>query len=159
VFLFDGSIRDNIHDGNKTATDAEVEEAARRASLTEALRDMPKGLDTPVGPNGRSLSGGQKQRVGIARALLKQAKLYIFDEATSALDGDNERAIMQTLVSELPGKTILFITHRGSTLAYVDKAMLLEKGELVAFGSVKALQAEHSRFRSLFNLDEVKDIT
>lgn len=157
VFLFDGSIRDNIRDGHSEATDAEIEEAAHRASLTDVLGDMPNGLDTSVGPNGRSLSGGQKQRVGIARALVKNAKIYIFDEATSALDGDNERAIMQTLVSELPGKTILFITHRGATLAYVSRAMLLEKGRLLAFDRVAALQGDDSRFRSLFNLGTVED--
>jgi ABC-type multidrug transport system fused ATPase/permease subunit len=159
VFLFDGSIRDNIRDGHSEATDAEIEEAAHRASLTDVLGDMPNGLDTSVGPNGRSLSGGQKQRVGIARALVKNAKIYIFDEATSALDGDNERAIMQTLVRELPGKTILFITHRGATLAYVSRAMLLEKGRLLAFDSVAALQGDDSRFRSLFNLGTVEDET
>lgn len=159
VFLFDGSIRDNIRDGHSEATDAEIEEAAHRASLTDVLGDMPNGLDTSVGPNGRSLSGGQKQRVGIARALVKNAKIYIFDEATSALDGDNERAIMQTLVRELPGKTILFITHRGATLAYVSRAMLLEKGRLLAFDRVAALQGDDSRFRSLFNLGTVEDET
>jgi len=157
VFLFDGSIRDNIRDGHSQATDAEIEEAAHRASLTDVLGDMPNGLETSVGPNGRSLSGGQKQRVGIARALVKNAKIYIFDEATSALDGDNERAIMQTLVTELPGKTILFITHRGATLAYVNRAMLLEKGRLLAFDNVAALQGDDSRFRSLFNLGTVED--
>lgn len=157
VFLFDGSIRDNIRDGHSAATDAEIEEAAHRASLTDVLGDMPNGLDTSVGPNGRSLSGGQKQRVGIARALVKNAKIYIFDEATSALDGDNERAIMQTLVTELPDKTILFITHRGATLAYVNRAMLLEKGRLLAFDRVAALQGVDSRFRSLFNLGTVDD--
>ena len=155
VFLFDGSIRENIRDGNPDATDAQVEDAARKAALNEVLGNMPKGLDTQVGPNGRSLSGGQKQRVGIARALAKDAQIYIFDEATSALDGDNERAIMQNLIAELTGKTIVFVTHRGSTLQYVDRAMILEDGFLMGFDTINALQSAHPNFRSLFNLDPV----
>ena len=90
-------------------------------------------------------------------ALVKNAKIYFFDEATNALDGDDERAIMQTLVTELPDKTILFIMNRGATLAYVNRAMLLEKGRLLAFDRVAALQGVDSRFRSLFNLGTVDD--
>lgn len=153
VFLFDGTIRDNIRDGNPDASDTDIEEAARRASLSEVLGNMPKGLDTKVGPNGSALSGGQKQRVGIARALAKNAEVFIFDEATSALDGDNERSIMENLVDGLEGKTILFITHRVSTLGYVDKVLHMQDGKLKGFDTVDALQATDQDFRSLFNLD------
>lgn len=152
VFLFDGTIRDNIRDGDPTASDEKIEEMAKRASLAEVLGDLPKGLDTTVGPNGRSLSGGQKQRVGIARALAKDASIFIFDEATSALDGDNERSIMQGIVSRLPDKTVIFITHREATLKYVDRVLHMKGGKLVGFDTYEALQANDPDFRSLFNL-------
>ncbi len=154
VFLFDGSIKDNIRDGNPDATDAEIERAAHQASLTDVLGSLPKGLDTQVGPNGKSLSGGQKQRVGIARALARDAQILIFDEATSALDGDNERSIMQSLVSGVEGKTVLFITHRISTLSYVDRVLYMQDGKLKAFDDVEALQSNDPDFRSLFNMDD-----
>jgi ABC-type multidrug transport system fused ATPase/permease subunit len=152
VFLFDGTIRDNIRDGNPDATDAEIEEAARRAQLESVLTALPAGLDSPVGPNGSNLSGGQKQRVGIARALAKNAKIYIFDEATSALDVENERLIMETVVRELQGATVLFVTHRPSTLNYVDRVLMLDAGQIVAFDSHEALERENERYQTLFNL-------
>jgi ABC-type multidrug transport system fused ATPase/permease subunit len=154
VFLFDGTIRDNIRDGCPEATDEEIELAAHRASLTDVLGNLPKGLDTTVGPNGKSLSGGQKQRVGIARALAKDAQVFIFDEATSALDGDNERYIMESIVEGLGGKTVLFITHRESTLKYVDRVLHMQGGELVGFDSIEVLRASDPDFRSLFNMDD-----
>jgi len=152
VFLFDGTIRENIRDGYPDATDAEIEEAARRAQLESFLETLPDGLDSPVGPHGSSLSGGQKQRVGIARALAKKAKVYIFDEATSALDVENERRIMQTLVDELKDVTVLFVTHRPSTLGYVDRVMMLDGGALVAFDRPDRLALENDRYRTLFDL-------
>jgi ABC-type multidrug transport system fused ATPase/permease subunit len=154
VFLFDGTIRDNIRDGHPDATDEDIETAAHRASLTDVLGNLPKGLDTQVGPNGKSLSGGQKQRVGIARALAKDAQVFIFDEATSALDGDNERSIMQNIVAGLDDKTVLFITHRVSTLKYVDRVLHMQDGALVGFDSMEKLQLSDPNFRSLFNLDD-----
>lgn len=152
VFLFDGTIRDNIRDGNPDATEEEIEAAARLAQLHGVMSGLPNGLETRVGPNGSALSGGQKQRVGIARALAKRAKIYIFDEATSALDVENEHLIMEALQCELQGITVLFITHRASTLAYVDRVLMLEAGELVAFDSHDRLQRNNKRYRTLFNL-------
>jgi ABC-type multidrug transport system fused ATPase/permease subunit len=152
VFLFDGTIRDNIRDGNPEATDGEIEEAARRAQLAGVLAALPDGLDSPVGPNGSNLSGGQKQRVGIARALAKNAKIYIFDEATSALDVENERLIMETVVRELQGATVLFVTHRPSTLNYVDRVLMLDAGQIVAFDRHETLKRENERYQTLFNL-------
>jgi ABC-type multidrug transport system fused ATPase/permease subunit len=114
VFLFDGTIRANIRDGNPDATDEDVADAARRAQLDSVISALPNGHDNKVGPNGNMLSDGQKHRVGIARALAKNAKVYIFDEVTSALDVENERLIMETVTRELEGATILFVTHRPS---------------------------------------------
>ncbi len=153
VFLFEGSIRDNIRDGNPQATDEQVERAARIAALSDIIDKSDKGLDTQVGPNGVSLSGGQKQRVGIARALVRDAKVFIFDEATSALDGDNERKIMLNLMEEMPGRTILFVTHRASTLQYVDRVLLLDNGHLVAFDTPENLARDSAYYRDLFHID------
>lgn len=152
VFLFDGTIRDNLRDGNPNASDEELERAARLAQLSDLIDRLPEGLDSRVGPNGSALSGGQKQRVGIARALAKGAKIYIFDEATSALDVENERAIMKMLQNELASATILFVTHRPSTLAFVDRILMLDNGELVGFDTARNLEASKPQYRTLFNL-------
>lgn len=157
VFLFDGSIRENIRDGNPAASDEEIEHVARIAALSDIIEKFEDGLDTQVGPNGMSLSGGQKQRVGIARALAKDAKILIFDEATSALDGENERKIMSNLLEEIPGRTILFVTHRASTLQYVDRVLLLESGHLLAFDTPTQLARDSAYFRDLFHIDENRD--
>lgn len=152
VFLFDGTIRENIRDGNPAATDAEIEDAAKRAQVTTFTDKLDKGLDTPIGANGSNLSGGQKQRIGIARALVKHAKVYIFDEATSALDGENERAIMSATLGQDVGSTTLFITHRPSTLEWVDRIMVMEDGQLVGFDSHANLVRDSEAYRTLFNL-------
>lgn len=150
VFLFDGTLRDNIRDGKSDATDAEIEIAAQRAQLGDFLASQELGLETPVGPNGRFLSGGQKQRVGIARALVKQAKVLVFDEATSALDVENERRIMNMLRDELQDPTVFFVTHRPATLAYVDRVLMLKAGEVVGFDTKLALETENAAFHELF---------
>lgn len=152
VFLFDGTIRENIRDGNPNATDAQIEDAAQRAQVAAFASKLSKGLDTPIGANGSSLSGGQKQRIGIARALVKHAKVYIFDEATSALDGENERAIMASTLGQEKGSTTLFVTHRPSTLEWVDRIMVLEDGQLVGFDSHANLVETSEAYRTLFNL-------
>ncbi|MFY0620866.1 MAG: ABC transporter ATP-binding protein [Pelagimonas sp.] len=150
VFLFDGTLRDNIRDGKSDATDTEIEIAAQRAQLGDFLASQELALDTPVGPNGRFLSGGQKQRVGIARALVKQAKVLVFDEATSALDVENERRIMNMLRDELRDPTVFFVTHRPATLAYVDRVLMLKAGEVVGFDTKLALETENAAFHELF---------
>ncbi|WP_116131623.1 ABC transporter ATP-binding protein [Tropicimonas sp. IMCC34043] len=156
VFLFEGSIRENILDGNRDASREAVELAAHLAMLDELAAALPKGLDSEVGPKGNQLSGGQKQRVGIARALLKEAKVYIFDEATSALDGENEREIVQKVIASRPDRTMLFVTHRPATLNWVDRIMLLEGGRLVALDTHENLLANYPIYRSLFNLAEAE---
>lgn len=153
VFLFDGSIRDNILDGHATATEQQVQDAVRRAALDNVLDKLQGGLEARVGPNGSNLSGGQKQRVGIARALVKQAKVYIFDEATSALDGENDRAVMEAVVQGAKDSTMLFVTHRPSTLEWVDRVLVLDHGRVAGFDTHEALMAENALYRSLFNLE------
>jgi ABC-type multidrug transport system fused ATPase/permease subunit len=152
VFLFEGTIRENIRDGRPDASDEEVARAAHLAALDSVIDALPAGYETEVGPNGSNLSGGQKQRVGIARAILRDAQVYIFDEATSALDGDNERLIMRNIMRELSGATVIFVTHWPSTLQYVDRVLMLEQGEVVAFDTHEALVAANPPYRALFNL-------
>ena len=153
VFLFEGTIRDNIRDGRPDASDEELARAAHLAALDEVVDALPDGLETEVGPNGSNLSGGQKQRVGIARALLSDARIYIFDEATSALDARNERVILQNIMSEMGDATVVFVNHRASTLTYVDRVLMLEAGRVVAFDSYERLARGHPSFRALFTLD------
>jgi ABC-type multidrug transport system fused ATPase/permease subunit len=150
VFLFDGTIRENIRDGRPEATEEEILEAARLARLDDLLA-APEGLDKIVGPNGGTVSGGQRQRIGIARALIKKAKIYVFDEATSALDVENERRIMENL--QKMQATILFVTHRYSTITYVDRVIMLSEGKIVAIDTPERIAAQSAEFRTLFNLD------
>ena len=152
VFLFEGTIGENILDGRKDASHDEVMEVVREAKLAELIAELPAGLDTQVGANGNALSGGQKQRVGIARALLKQAKIIIFDEATSALDGESEREILSRVVQSNPDKTMLFVSHRPAILEWVDKVMVMESGHLIAMDSHRNLIETNPTYRSLFNL-------
>jgi len=158
VFLFNGTIRENIADGNPNATPEEVEAAAARAAVTTFTDSMRHGLDTPVGPNGAALSGGQKQRVGIARALVKDALIYIYDEATSALDGDNERMIMGSAIDYAKDSTVLFVTHRPSTLKWVERVLYLNEGRLVAFDTHDNLVETNEAYRSLFNMHSEEDL-
>lgn len=159
VFLFDGTIRNNIRDGKPEASDRDIERAAERAMVADFAGEMPQGLDSEIGPNGASLSGGQKQRVGIARAMVKDAKIYIYDEATSALDGANEHKIMEATVQGAKDSTILFVTHRPSTLKWVDRVLLLDHGRLVAFDTHEALMETNAIYRALFNLDAPNEET
>ena len=150
VFLFDGTIRDNIRDGNPEATDAQIEEAARKATVFDFADKLPDGLDTEIGPNGSNLSGGQKQRVGIARALIKPAKVFIYDEATSALDGETEQRVMRAIRETAPNSVVLFVTHRASTLDWMDKVLVLDEGQVVAFDTVENVRKTSDHFNAIF---------
>ena len=145
VFLFAGTIRENIAYGRLDASDADILEAARRARLDDMIAGLPAGLDTVVGERGVKLSGGQKQRMSIARMFLKNPPILILDEATSALDTETERAIQASLAELAEGRTTLVIAHRLATIqnadriVVVDEAGLAEQGrhdELIAAGGV-----------------------
>ncbi|TIY00212.1 MAG: ATP-binding cassette domain-containing protein, partial [Mesorhizobium sp.] len=112
VFLFGGTIRENIAYGRLDAVESEIVEAARRARLHELIASLPEGLDTIIGERGVKLSGGQKQRLAIARMFLKNPTILILDEATSALDTQTEREIQQSLAELAHGRTTLVIAHR-----------------------------------------------
>ena len=126
VYLFDTTIRENLRVARPEATDAELEEAARRARLDRVVEALPRGWDTKVGPGGLSLSGGERQRVSIARAFVKDAPILLLDEITSALDGENESAITEVVRELSHGRTVMVVAHRLSTVRRADEVVYLE---------------------------------
>ena len=135
VFLFDGSVRDNIAYGRHDATDDEVEDAARRANAHEFIDKLPERYATFVGERGVKLSGGQQQRLAIARAILASPHILILDEATSNLDTESEQLIQASMASLLAGRTTFVIAHRLSTIRRADIILLMEEGRIVERGT------------------------
>jgi ATP-binding cassette subfamily B protein len=134
VFLFGGTIRENIAYGRLGASEAEILEAARRARLDGVIAALPEGLDTVIGERGVKLSGGQKQRLAIARIFLKNPPILILDEATSALDTETERAIQASLQELSEGRTSLVIAHRLATIRDADRIVVVDQGRVVEQG-------------------------
>jgi ATP-binding cassette subfamily B protein/subfamily B ATP-binding cassette protein MsbA len=141
VFLFDGSARDNIAYGRNDATDAEVEDAARRANAHEFIERLPEAYETFVGERGVKLSGGQQQRLAIARALLASPQILILDEATSNLDTESEQLIQASMATLLAGRTTFVIAHRLSTIRRADLILLMEDGRIIERGTHDELMA------------------
>lgn len=139
VFLFDGSVRDNIAYGRLGASDAEVEDAARRANAHEFIARLPEGYDTTIGERGVKLSGGQQQRLAIARAILADPQILILDEATSNLDTESEQLIQASMAELLAHRTTFVIAHRLSTIRRADLILLLEDGRIIERGTHDAL--------------------
>lgn len=153
VFLFAGTIRENIAYGRLDATEAEIVEAARCARLEDVIAALPAGLDTIIGERGVKLSGGQKQRLAIARILLKNPPILILDEATSALDPETERAIQQSLAELAKGRTTLIVAHRLATIAHADRIVVIEEGLIAEQGSHDDLMnRSNGRYRKLHNM-------
>ena len=150
VFLFAGTVRENIAYGRLDATEAEILDAARRARLDDVIANLTDGLDTVIGERGVKLSGGQKQRLAIARIFLKNPPILILDEATSALDTETERAIQQSLAELSEGRTTLVIAHRLATIANADRILVVDDGRIVESGSHAELIArKNGRYRNL----------
>ena len=149
VFLFAGTIRENIAYGRLEATEAEIEEAARRARLDTVIAGLPAGLDTVIGERGVKLSGGQKQRLAIARMFVKNPPILILDEATSALDSETERAIQQSLAELAQGRTTLVIAHRLATVQNADRIVVVDGSGVAEEGRHQDLVAAGGLYRRL----------
>ena len=149
--LFHRSIFENVAYGKPGATDEEVFEAVRLAHADEFIADLPDGYDTMVGERGVKLSGGQRQRIAIARAILKDAPILVLDEATSALDSESEAAIQQALSNLMEGRTSIVVAHRLSTIAGLDKIVVLRDGKIVEQGSHKELLKAGGEYAKLWS--------
>ena len=152
VYLFHGTIGENIAYGFENCTIEEIENAAKQAELHEFVSSLPQGYHTIVGEKGIKLSGGQRQRLSIARAILKNAPILILDEATSAVDTETERAIQHSLNKLTEGKTALIIAHRLSTLRHSDKIIVLKNGSIAESGTHDELLKETGIYADLWNV-------
>jgi len=152
VYLFAGTVAENLRYGRPLATAAELVSAARAAHAHDFIMALPNGYDTDIGQRGVKLSGGQKQRLTIARAFLKDPAILIFDEATSALDNESERAIQQALLKLAQGRTTLVIAHRLSTVRSADRIVVLTDQGIIEQGSHDALIATGGAYASLYRV-------
>ncbi len=148
-FLFSATVRENIAYARPDATDAEVEEAARRAQASDFIERLPDGYDTRVGERGLTLSGGQRQRLAIARALLADPRILILDDATSSVDASTEHQIKAALREVMAGRTTFVIAHRLSTISLADEIVVLEDGRLIAHGRHEELLEESELYREI----------
>lgn len=151
VFLFNGTIKENIAYGNSKATDEEIIEAARKANILDYVNSLENGFDTNVGERGVKLSGGQKQRISIARAFLKNPSILILDEATSALDNTTELLIQNALSELIKGRTTIIVAHRLSTIKNVDKIFVVSNGSIVESGSHDELIKKNGIYHKLYS--------
>jgi len=135
IYLFDGSVRDNIAYGKTGATDQEIETAAKLAEAHDFITALPQGYDTVVGERGIKLSGGQRQRLSIARAILKNPPILILDEATSAVDNETEAAIQRSMLKIAKNRTVIVIAHRLSTVVHADRIIVMDQGQIAETGT------------------------
>ena len=157
-YLFNMTVRENIRIGRPSATDAEVEEAARQSGCHNFILGLEKGYDTLVGSSGGHLSGGERQRISIARAMLKAAPIVILDEATAYTDPENEAVIQRSVSRLTAGKTLIVIAHRLSTVVDADKIYVIKDGQIDDAGTHEELLNHHGLYEKMWNAHmEVKD--
>jgi len=156
--IFDGSVKENLMLGKRTATNDEIITACERAGIYEYIRELTDGIDTVVGKNGIGLSGGQKQRLAIARIYLKNPKIIIFDEATSSLDSETEEKIHEAWENVLIGRTSIIIAHRQSSVMLCREVAILENGGLVETGSPAEMMQNNDAFKTLFAVKNDEEV-
>lgn len=152
VYLFTGSVMDNIRYGRPDATEAEIVAAAQNANAHEFIMNLPEGYDTNIGQRGIKLSGGQKQRLSIARVFLKNPPILIFDEATSALDNESERVVQESLEKLAKGRTTFVIAHRLSTIRNAQKILVLTENGIAESGTHQELLEKNGIYAELYNM-------
>ena len=157
VFLFDGTIKENILYGDPTASDERVIDAAKKANIHDFVMGLDNGYDTNIGERGVRLSGGQKQRISIARAFLKDPAMLILDEATSALDNTTEIAIQRSLDKLCKGRTTIIVAHRLSTVKNADEIAVIEDGKVIEKGTHKELMEKGGVYKKLYDLQFRED--
>jgi len=156
VFLFRGTIRENIAFGKPDASEDEIFAAAKAAYAHDFILSFPRGYDTPVGEHGLQLSGGQRQRVAIARALIKNAPIILLDEATAALDSESELQVREAMEHLCQGRTTLAVAHRLHTISHADRIFVIEEGRVVESGRHDELLLKNGRYASFYRL-QLKD--
>ena len=156
VFLFRGTIRENIAFGKPDASEDEIFAAAKAAYAHDFILSFPRGYDTPVGEHGLQLSGGQRQRVAIARALIKNAPIILLDEATAALDSESELQVREAMEHLCQGRTTLAVAHRLHTISHADRIFVIEEGQAVESGRHDELLLKNGRYASFYRL-QLKD--
>lgn len=149
-FLFDLSVRENIRLGRPVASDADVEEVARKSGCYDFIMSLEKGFDTIVGGSGAHLSGGERQRIAIARAMMKDAPIVILDEATAYTDPENEALIQQSVAKLVQGKTLIVIAHRLSTVKDADKLFVIKDGVIDSEGTHEELLAKGGLYKDMW---------
>ena len=152
VYLFSGTIRENIAYGKPGATMDAIVEAAKRANIHDFIEELPDGYDTFVGERGARLSGGQKQRISIARVFLKNPPILILDEATSALDNESERWIQQSLEELSKNRTTITIAHRLSTIRNADEIIVITEDGIAERGTHKSLLRQNGIYAHYYNM-------
>ena len=153
--MFDGTVQANICLTKPEATFENVIDAAKIACADEFIQTLPSGYASSVGERGSALSGGQRQRIAIARMVLKKPSLLILDEATSALDVDTEKRLIKNITKLYKDKTVLYITHRITSMVHADKILVMHQGNLVEEGTHDQLLALEGRYSTLYKQQEV----
>jgi len=155
--IFNATIRDNLLLARPEADGSILKQALEKAQLLNFVEDLPQGIDTWLGPGGRTLSGGQARRLALARAFLnEQAPIWVLDEPTEGLDRANEEKVMRSLLQPATGRTVVLISHQTADLDRFDEILLLENGTVLARGDHQTLMKESERYASLLGMGEVR---